>query len=415
MRALARAGDVGVRTAWLWRNSASFASAEQRPPRLFVDVSTIIRHDAQTGIQRVVRAVWSGLSELSGEHFVAHPIFATPKRGYCYAPVNFLETMPREVGQTPVGMGPGDKFLGLDLTAHILPKYRRQLHAWRESGASAHVVVYDLLPLQNPEWFSQPARKHFLRWIELIRAEADQVLCISDSVAVELRERLGSASSPRVGRLEMGSDLSGSRPSTGMSTEVSETIESVHMRRFILMVGTIEPRKGYEEALAAFDRIWRTDAASSLCLVIVGKSGWKTDELQERIRSHSELGKRLYWLRAVSDEALGQFYATAHGVLVASKAEGFGLPLIEAAAHGCPILARDLPVFREQRLSGVTYFREDNPDSLASQIVQFASRPAGASRVRLNLPTWKTSVDNLVAELGLAGAPGRQTALSVHS
>src|SRR6476659_9556333 len=125
MRRMARAADIGARRAWLWRNRSIFRrQASSEPPRLFVDVSAIIRHDAQTGIQRVVRAVWSELAKRSGEGFIALPIYATNRQGYCLAPVDFLDNRPRHLAGEPVSMGPHDKFLGLDLSAHLLPKYR---------------------------------------------------------------------------------------------------------------------------------------------------------------------------------------------------------------------------------------------------------------------------------------------------
>ena len=88
------------------------------------------------------------------------------------------------------------------------------------------------------------------------------------------------------------------------------------------MVGTIEPRKAYDRAIAAFELMWesRPNAPS---LVIVGSAGWKTAALQDRIRRHSEYGRRLHWLQQASDEALHQAYAAARAVLIASYAEGW--------------------------------------------------------------------------------------------
>jgi hypothetical protein len=76
-----------ARGLWLWRNRRGFVD-DQSPdrPRLLVDVSTIIQHDAQTGIQRVVRAIWSELSARDGNGFELVPVFATRDRGFCYAP-----------------------------------------------------------------------------------------------------------------------------------------------------------------------------------------------------------------------------------------------------------------------------------------------------------------------------------------
>ena len=168
MKRVARAADVGARQAWLWRHrTLSDKDVVGDRPRVLVDVSAIIKHDAQTGIQRVVRAVWSDLSRRDQEDFQVVPVHATNTRGYCYASPNFLVDGRAELPATPVSVRPGDRFLGLDLSAHLLPKYRRQLKAWRAHGASIHLVVYDLLPLMRPDWLTAQPPPTFvggLRW-----------------------------------------------------------------------------------------------------------------------------------------------------------------------------------------------------------------------------------------------------------
>lgn len=378
-------------------------------PRLLVDVSAIIRHDAQTGIQRVVRAVWSELSARGDESFEAVPIYATSQRGYCYAPQNFLERAGPILPAETVSVHPGDKFLGLDLAAQLLPKYRRQLKAWRAHGASVHIVVYDLLPLLQPHWFTRATAMHFKKWFELVAHEADQAICISDQVARDLGNRLlekGLDRQPAIGRLRMGGDIAASVPSTGLCDQTKRLLERVRFRPAVLMVGTIEPRKGYDVALAAFEYLWRTRANEAPDLVIVGKPGWKTDALQTKLRTHPELGRRLHWFDSMSDEGLCLVYEACRGVFMASRGEGFGLPLIEAATHRRHVLARDLPVFREQCLPNVQYFVDDTPSALGASLMQLAA--AAPSAAELELPEWRDCVDGLLAELGIEVAHHRE-------
>ena len=403
MKKMARAADIGARRAWLWQNRSRFKSAGNgQPSRLFVDVSAIIRHDAHTGIQRVVRAVWSELSKRNGDGFVAEPVYATSRRGFCYAPHDFLENQPRCLEGAPVGLAPGDKFLGLDLSAHLLPKYRQQVRAWRKHGGSVHVVVYDLLPLERPDWFTEAAVSHFRKWIELLTTDVDNAICISDQVALQLADKL-DGHLPRISRLRMGADMSASRPSVGLSEDVRHTLELMYQRPTVLMVGTIEPRKGYDVALSAFEYLWHTNQPNAANLVIVGKSGWKTSPLQSRMLAHPELGKRLRWLDCVTDEGLGLLYEAARGILVTSRGEGFGLPLIEAATHRRYVLARDLPVFREQGLPNVLYFEDDSPHVMAGRLIDLLQ--ASAERPdAVELPTWSESVDRLLVEIGVRKA-----------
>jgi hypothetical protein len=121
-----------------------------------------------------------------------------------------------------------------------------------------------------------------------------------------------------------------------------------------MMVGTVEPRKSHALVLAAFEQLWQTGCEAQL--LIVGKQGWMVEDLAARLRQHPEAGRRLHWLEGISDEYLTALYELSTALVVASTGEGFGLPLIEAARHGIPILARDIPVFREIAGSHAAYF-----------------------------------------------------------
>lgn len=408
MKALADRAAATARGVWFAINRTAFRDNDRaRNARLLVDVSVIIRYDAATGIQRVVRAVWSELSRAKLSGFDIVPVYASRARGYCYASADFLER-GRPSSAVPVGVRRGDKFLGLDLAAQFLPYCAEQLDAWRKAGASIHLVVYDLLPLNESAWFSPATHRHFARWFEVVRTKADQVLCISDQVKRDVLDRLGPGRGPRVGRLYLSGDIANSRPSTGVTEKASALLKRMETRPTVLMVGTIEPRKGYHAALEAFEHLWRRDPSNAPDLVIIGKPGWKTEQLQLRLRNHRHLGKRLHWLEDVSDEALSLFYDGCRGVLFASRAEGFGLPLVEAAMHGRWILARDLPVFREQQLANILFFSGDDPTLLADKLIELVATGARSGPPRVILPSWSTCLEKLLDELGMQPVPDVQ-------
>lgn len=115
-------------------------------------------------------------------------------------------------------------------------------------------------------------------------------------------------------------------------------------------------------------------------LAIVGGEGWKAlgDEARRdipetvtRLRGHAQQDQRLFWLTGISDEYLENVYASSTCLVFASVGEGFGLPLIEAAQHGLPILARDIPVFREVALDHAYYFSGEQPEDLARSVQQW--------------------------------------------
>lgn len=90
------------------------------------------------------------------------------------------------------------------------------------------------------------------------------------------------------------------------------------------------------------------------------------EALVDNARRHPEFGKMLFWLEGISDEYLEKIYAASTCLLASSEGESFCLPLIEAAQHKLPIIARDIPIFREVSSEYAYYFADDKlPEVLA--------------------------------------------------
>ena len=152
-----------------------------------------------------------------------------------------------------------------------------------------------------------------------------------------------------------------------------------------LMVSTIEPRKNHAYLLDAFERIWAED--SEACLCFVGKIGWKTEQLIERIRQHPQFQKKLFMFNDLSDRELEHCYTHARSLVFPSYVEGFGLPLVEAMQRGLPAMASDIPVFREIGGDSMVYFDLEQPETLARLIRQFEE--SGKFPAPLSLADWQ--------------------------
>lgn len=392
------------------------ASSSKSARQLLVDVSVIHQSDARTGIQRAVRALLLQLLRAPPAGYCVCPIFATRQHGYRYANPNFL-TPPAQAPGAAMSPVPadvqvecGDLFLGLDLAAHLLPRHQTQVLHWKRNGVKVHVVVYDLLPLQHPEWFKPKTTRNFKRWIKWLAVYADSAICISEIVKLQLHTWLNThfgvlPTALPASTIVLGADIDASAPSGGLPADAQILLARLRNTPAVLMVGTLEPRKGHDQALAAFEQLWQQ--GTTPLLVIVGRPGWKTQALQEKLRRHPQAGQRLFWLEDVSDEYLAQLYAACGGVLVASRAEGFGLPLIEAALHGKPVLARDLPVFREMAVPGLSCFDSETPQGLAGALADWLGQPASQAPAPATgttgprFPTWQLSAAQLLQALNL--------------
>ena len=375
-------------------------------PRLLVDVTELALLDHGAGIQRVVRRLLVELLLAPAAGLRTEPVRLAATGGYVHARA-FLARMlgmdAADAGEdTPVLAGPGDRLLALDLLRDRAPE---ALVAWRElrsRGVRISVVVYDLLPMSNPEWFPDGMPARFAAWLDLVLKHADQALCISRTVAEELREQSlarGGSRHPQIRSFGLGADLEG-----WLLPVRRLPLPSTDQPRF-LVVGTIEPRKGHAQALAAFEGLWA--CGSQVQLLIAGRYGWGVEQLAQRLRSHPEAGKRLLWIEDADDAVLAASYRGSTALLAPSRGEGFGLPLVEAAAHGLPVLARDLPVFHEVGGAGVDYFSGDSPAQLQAAIEDWLHRwETGGIAVPdvVAARSWRDSARALLLTIDAVGA-----------
>jgi glycosyltransferase involved in cell wall biosynthesis len=273
-------------------------------------------------------------------------------------------------------------------------------------------MVHDILPVLRPDFFPPRVEKVFGDWLRTIGKEADCLVCISAAVAGETRTWLAgqmSGALPQFAVLHHGADIDASQPSTGLPPDADAVLAGIAAAPTFAMVGTIEPRKGHVQALDAFERLWAQGL--DLRLAIVGGEGWKAlpdnqrrtiPALMARLREHPELGRRLFVLHGASDEFLDRIYAASTALLIASEGEGFGLPLIEAARHGVPLLVRDLPVFREVAGDHAYYFSGHGGADLATAIQDWLRLHAlGEAPASTGIPsrTWAQNAAELMTVL----------------
>ena len=287
---------------------------------------------------------------------------------------------------------PGDLFLVLDLHHEVVSAQSDFYSALRRLGIPVYFVVYDLLPVLMPEWFSQDLEVAHLRWLEVVLA-ADGALCISGAVADELRSWM-TANGPdrhrpfRIGWFHLGADIEHSDPTSGMPDDAAQTLGRLAARPTFVVVGTINPRKGHIQTLDAFEWLW--DQQTEVNLIFVGKNGRHMDEFVARLQGHPELGRRLFWMESISDEYVGEIYRAADCLIAPSEGEGFGLPLIEAAQHGTRIIARDIPVFREVAGDHALYFDGLDAWTLADAVRRWLTLSGDEMHPRSNEMTWQT-------------------------
>lgn len=397
-------------------NAVARAPNATAPRQLLVDVSTIVQHDLRTGIERVVRTQLLELLQLQQCGLRVEPIFLSAVGGfwhYRYArryALDLLGMTAPGLPDAPIDFQPGDIFYCADYApAAIVEAAKAGVYAHLSArGVSMNFLIYDLLPVLRPEFFPANAEQVHAQWLRCIAAYADRLLCISAAVADEARLWLASQADlpPRpltFVPLHLGADIDiGGAPGSA-SRPTADIASALAARPSFLMVGTVEPRKGHLQALAAFELLW--DAGEQVNLVIVGNEGWRglsdaerrtIPEIMRRLRGHPEANKRLLWLEGIDDTVLETIYRNSTCLLAPSEGEGFGLPLIEAARYGLPILARDIAVFREVAGQHASYFSGMAPRNLAAAVQDWLQLRSTASVPASGAMAWRTWRENAV-------------------
>ena len=329
--------------------------------RLLIDVTNTAQISLTGGISRVVNCLVRTLLTQPSPAFEFMPIRRMPD-GRIVCARNYIRRLlgrneAPEIFEEWIEPRIGDNFVGFDLNWGV-GVFAPLLQTIRNFGGQAFALVYDLLPLQRPDWFPPELEGLHSHWFSEI-SEFDGLICISQAVARDVENelvRIGKAGTrPRVGWFHLGADF----PIIGPAVAQPE----LGHRRSVLHVSQVWARKGHEQALAAFELLWARGIDANY--VMVGPAGYGMDAFIEYVRHHHEYGRRLHWYVDAPDSVLSGLYQTVDGVLIPSEGEGFGLPLIEAIHYGRPVLCRDLPVFQEIIGDGATYFDGLGADVLA--------------------------------------------------
>jgi len=380
-------------------------------PRLLVDVSNIANHDLRTGIERVTR----NLCEI---------FLYTPPEGYRVELIRCLNGelhYARAYAAERLGLAPilgedepltprkGDIYLSLEWSPPVLAATHQRFQAMRAQGVKLYFTVFDALPMQFPQHFPDFVEGTYEDWLSRVLTLADGLCCISAAVADDIRtcayqlpEPLRPKGElPHLGHFHLGADFTARAASQGLRSEDNATLDKLSGDApILLMVGTLEPRKGHTQVISAMEYLWQQ--GSQARLVIVGKLGWKMDAIAKRLNEHPQKGKLLFWVQGASDDMLAELYRTSSALVAASEGEGFGLPLIEAAQRGIPIIARDIPVFREVAGQHASFFSATDGEGLSRELqAWFKAYDAGQTPSVENMPwlSWEQSAQQLLSQV----------------
>jgi alpha-1,2-rhamnosyltransferase len=274
----------------------------------------------------------------------------------------------------------------------------------KSKNVKVGLVVHDIFQVTQPHLFPPAVVERFLIWIDQAIKNVDFFIGVSQTTRDEVKGYVKSKfpsveSVVQFESFQLGAVIDNVGRKGRIRPELKKIFEGYNKHNTYLTVGTIEPRKNHKYLLDAFDEIWRQCPDVNLC--IVGRISWFFDGIEKRIKQHIRYNKSLLMYHNLSDTELDYCYRHSKALVYPSIAEGFGLPLVEALYKGLPVLASDIPVFREVGKDFCTYFDINQPRCLAKLIIGIESQgkmPQVRNIGEYQLPDWNDSCRELLSK-----------------
>lgn len=255
------------------------------------------------------------------------------------------------------------------------------------------VTVHDVAFRRNPAHFTPHGVRYFERALEIVRRDADLVIVpsvatLEDCLAEGLPE-------DRIRVIPHGTTTAPVTDDDVASWRAAHGLE----RPFVLWCGTLEPRKNVGALLEAYREM--LDDRTELDLVLIGPAGWGETSKEVRAAVDGLPAERVHLLGKVSEVSLHVAYRAATVFCFPSLWEGFGMPVLEAMAHGVPVVTSVGTSMAEVSGDGALLVDPTSPSLLAEAIGR-AAGPAHDILSRAALEnaaayTWERAADLTVA------------------
>jgi glycosyltransferase involved in cell wall biosynthesis len=260
-------------------------------------------------------------------------------------------------------------------------------------------VIHDLIPITHPEYCRAGEHtRHLARLRNAVRV-ASGIVCNSQDTLKGLQSLCESQRWPM--------------PPAVVALLAPGTVGAIlpadpQQLPYFVFVSTIEPRKNHQMLLEVWLKLAMQLGNAAPRLIIIGQKGWGYQEVTDLLAKSADLQRLVTHVHDCTDAELTNYLHHAQALLFPSFTEGFGMPVVEALAHGLPVIASNLPVFREFAGDIPDYIDVNDDVQWARTIASYASPESAARKAQLArmasfvVPTWGThfaTVDSLLADL----------------
>lgn len=239
------------------------------------------------------------------------------------------------------------------------------------------VTILDMTPVFYPEWFPKVMGMRLRRWIRVATRNAEHIITISQNTASDVYRALPSLHTP-ITPVYLGSFLE----DLTVQSSPDQLPEPIIKDRYILAVGTLEPRKNLRLVLDAYQALHH-QIANPPHLVVVGAKGWMIHDIEAEVR-RLRIDTHTTLMGFVTDSQLRTLYAHAEMLVYPSLYEGFGFPVLEAMSIGCPVITSNVSSLPEVAHNIGILIDPKNMRQLVSAMQQILLNPSLASKMRQN-------------------------------
>lgn len=252
-------------------------------------------------------------------------------------------------------------------------------------GERALIRLHDIFPMTNPGWFRRISAMSFRKTLLVAVKEKHFFLCNSNYTLSQLHKYFPDANA-------MVLYCNPTIPDTIACNKCQACNSEYHLNsNYYLAIGTLEPRKNYENLLLAWEKV---ESVQNINLIIVGKYGWKLSKLR---RLSTRKISNFYYFEDVCDFQIEKLTMNCIAFLSASFDEGFDFPALDAALLNKPLLLSDIPVHREIYGNSLTYFDANSPDSISYYLDnQLFSTPIINRDILMKPNEWIENLDKAI-------------------
>ena len=215
--------------------------------------------------------------------------------------------------------------------------------------------IYDLVPLFSPHYCDTNKVLNSIQYFGAVLQYANRIITCTQTNIERIEWLEAKMQLPPVDKclVHIGSDF---QRNDELSDEIiSESIESIAQTEYLLVPGAIEPKKNHTMILDAME-----EGLSGVDVVFLGRYGWQSAAIRKRISAQVRENPQFHFFQKLKPADRKFLYEHALATVIASYDDEYCLPILESLQCGTPVIASDIPVFRE---IGGNIFRYFEPDS----------------------------------------------------